>query len=120
MNSSGEYQLIDFSSIQGVPCPCGTARRSLMDEPRVPYSLHVTEISTNATVHYHRQITETYFILDCQPDACLELDGQAVAIKPGQAVVIHPGTRHRAVGKMKVIIIASPKFDPNDEWFDAI
>jgi hypothetical protein len=34
------------------------------------------------------------------------------------AIVIPPGTRHRAVGKIKVAIVASPKFDPADEWFD--
>ena len=49
----------------------------------------------------------------------MELDGVIVPVAPQSAIVIHPGTRHRAVGKMKVIIIASPKFDATDEWFDA-
>jgi hypothetical protein len=26
--------------------------------------------------------------------------------------------RHRAIGRMKVLIVALPKFDAADEWFD--
>ena len=90
-----------------------------MDTLSVPYSLHITEISASARVHYHKRITETYFFLECDQDAHMELDGVIVPVAPQSAIVIHPGTRHRAVGKMKVIIIASPKFDATDEWFDA-
>lgn len=112
------YEIVDFESLSGVACPCGTAKRSLMENPHVPYSLHLTEITENARVHYHRKITETYFILECGPDAHIELDGQPVAVQPRMAITIPPLTRHRALGKMKVVIIASPKFDPSDEWFD--
>lgn len=89
-----------------------------MDEERVPYSLHVTEISKDAKLHYHKKLTETYFILECESEAFLELDNERIPVEPQMAFVIHPGTRHRAVGKMKVVIIATPKFDPSDEWFD--
>jgi hypothetical protein len=33
-------------------------------------------------------------------------------------VLIRPGVRHRAVGKMQVLIVVLPKFDASDEWFD--
>ncbi len=89
-----------------------------MEVDSVPYSLHVTQISTDARVHYHRRLTETYFVLECEEEAAIELDGQIVPLKPQMAVLIHPGTRHRALGKMKVLIVATPKFDPADEWFD--
>ncbi|MCR9291212.1 MAG: cupin domain-containing protein [bacterium] len=112
------FEFLDYESLPGTPCPCGTARRGLMDVASVPYSLHVTEISEDARAHYHKKITETYFVLECDEDAEIELDGDRFPLKPSTAVVIHPGTRHRAVGKMKVVIIASPKFDPTDEWFD--
>ena len=32
------------------------------------------------------------------------------------AVLIPPYTRHRAVGKMRVLVVAHPQFDPTDEW----
>ncbi len=112
------YEILDYPHLPGISCPCGTARRGLMQVESVPYSLHVTEISLNARVHYHKRLTETYFVLDCQPDAAIELDGQIIPLKPHLAIVIHPGTRHRALGRMQVLIVASPKFDPTDEWFD--
>ncbi len=117
-DSHDPFEVLDFQSLPGIACPCGIARRGLMDTDQVPYSLHLTEISISARVHYHKRITETYFILDCESDAHLELDGEQVPVEPHVAVVIPPGTRHRAVGKMKVAIIASPKFDSSDEWFD--
>ncbi|MCA9128859.1 MAG: cupin domain-containing protein [Planctomycetales bacterium] len=118
MEQRNNFELVNYHELPGVPCPCGTARRGLMETPSVPYSLHMTEISLAAKTHYHKTLTETYFILECEPDAYLELDSQRVSLSPHMAVVIHPGTRHRAVGKMKVMIVASPKFDPSDEWLD--
>jgi mannose-6-phosphate isomerase-like protein (cupin superfamily) len=112
------YELVDFERIPKLDCPCGTARRGLMSEHSVPYSLHLTDISLNAKTHYHLNTTETYLFLECEQGACMELDGQYVQVHPLTAVVIHPGTRHRAVGRMRVAIIASPKFDPSDEWMD--
>ena len=112
------YERVDYNSLPGVACPCGTARRGFMEVESIPYSLHVTQIEETAQTHYHKHITETYFVLECEPGATLELNGERMPIEPHVAVAIYPGTRHRAVGKMKVLIVASPKFDPADEWFD--
>jgi len=84
----------------------------------VPYSLHITQIEATAKTHFHKLLTESYFILECNAGSYLELDGEHVPVEPNRAIVIHPGTRHRAVGIMKVLVVASPKFDPADEWFD--
>jgi mannose-6-phosphate isomerase-like protein (cupin superfamily) len=48
----------------------------------------------------------------------VELDGDPVAVGPGVAVLIPPGVRHRAVGRMTILNIVVPPFDPADEWFD--
>lgn len=112
------YHIVDFSQLPGIACPCGTARRAFCDVAEFPGTLHLTDISEDARVHYHRQHTETYFIVRCQADAALELDGQRVPMREGMAVVIPPGVRHRAVGAMQVLIICVPEFDPADEWFD--
>jgi quercetin dioxygenase-like cupin family protein len=112
------YELADFSQMVGVPCPCGTARRAFADVADFPGTVHVTEISADAKLHYHKSLTETYFFLECDPDAKMQLDDELVAIRPGTCIMIRPGTRHRAVGKMRVLIMVLPKFDPADEWFD--
>ncbi|HEV3343104.1 MAG TPA: cupin domain-containing protein [Pirellulales bacterium] len=111
-------EVVDFNEIPGVPCPCGTARRAFADAPDFPATLHRTEISCDAKTHYHRRLTETYYILECEPRAEMELDGERFAVRPGTAIVIRPGVRHRAVGRMTVLIFVLPKFDPADEWFD--
>jgi len=91
------WKSADFQQITPVPCPCG---------------------SEDAKRHYHRRLTETYVILECGPDAAMELDGERIPVQPLQSFVIPPGVRHRAVGRMKVLIVVLPEFDPADEWFD--
>jgi mannose-6-phosphate isomerase-like protein (cupin superfamily) len=80
--------------------------------------VHRTEISTGARTHYHKTLTETYYFLDCAADAQMQLDDQLLAVRPGMCIMVRPGCRHRAVGKMMVLIVSIPKFDPADEWFD--
>ncbi|MEZ6059760.1 MAG: cupin domain-containing protein [Planctomycetaceae bacterium] len=112
------WTLADFSKIDGVPCPCGTARRAFHGIDAFPGSLHVTEISDDAQKHYHKNLTETYYFLECGPGARMELDDEVIDVRPGIAIVIPPGVRHRALGRMKVLIIVIPEFDPDDEWLD--
>lgn len=112
------YELVDFADIAAIPCPCGMARRAFADVTDFPGTIHVTEISENARMHYHKTLTETYYFLSCEPDAQMQLDNEQVPVRPGMSVMIRPGTRHRAIGKMRVLIVVFPKFDPRDEWFD--
>jgi mannose-6-phosphate isomerase-like protein (cupin superfamily) len=109
------YQIVDFERISPTPCPCGAARRAFADRPDYPATVHRTEISVDAKPHYHRRLTETYYILDCDGDARMQLDDEMVPIRPGTCILIPPGTVHRAVGRMTVLIFVLPKFDPEDE-----
>lgn len=118
MRASAPAVIVDFAEIPGVQCPCGTARRAFAEVADYPATIHVTEISENAARHYHKRITETYYFLECGPGARMELDDETVNVKAGQCILIPPGVRHRAVGRMKVLIVALPKFDPEDEWLD--
>jgi mannose-6-phosphate isomerase-like protein (cupin superfamily) len=112
------YRIVDFASIPGVPCPCGTARRAFAEESDYPATIHVTDIADDARVHYHRAHTETYFILECEPGAAIHLDGEVFPVRPGTCILIPPGVRHRAIGRMRIVNIVMPKFDPADEHFD--
>jgi mannose-6-phosphate isomerase-like protein (cupin superfamily) len=112
------WQFVDFDRLEGVPCPCGTARRAFADVADFPATVHRTEISTDARVHYHRRLTEVYYILECQSGAEMQLDDERIPVAPGNCILIPPGVRHRAIGKMTVLVLVSPKFDENDEWFD--
>lgn len=112
------YELVDFASLASVPCPCGTSKRGLMEVTDYPGSIHQVSISTEAKTHYHKQLTEVYYILECGPAAKLQLDDELIDLHPGMCVMIRPRTRHRAIGQMKILNIVLPKFDPADEWFD--
>ena len=112
------YEIVDFAEIPGVSCPCGTARRAFADAEDFPGTIHVTEISADAKSHYHRRLTETYYFLQCEEDARMQLDDDIISVRPGMCVMIRPGVRHRAIGRMQVLIVVYPKFDPHDEWFD--
>jgi mannose-6-phosphate isomerase-like protein (cupin superfamily) len=117
MNSppAPRYRVLDFDQLPGVPCPCGTARRGLADVPEFPCTIHRTEITATAKLHYHHRLTEVYYVLSCESGAKLELDGKMLPVRPGTCVLIPPGVRHRAVGCMTVLIVVFPKFDPDDE-----
>jgi len=108
--------VVDFNTLKPIECPCGLARRAFQADSDVPYTMHVTEIAEVAKAHFHKKLTETYFILEADREAYLELDGERVPVKPGMACKIVPNVVHRAVGRMKVLIVVSPKFDPADEF----
>ena len=112
------YEIVDFAGLAGTPCPCGTARRAFADVEDFPGTIHVTEISSDAKLHYHKRLTETYYFLECEPDAKMQLDEELIPVHAGMCIMIRPRIRHRAVGKMKVLIVVLPKFDPADEWLD--
>lgn len=110
--------VIDLTTLPGVPCPCGIARRAFADRLDFPGTIHLTQIDRSAKTHYHTEHTEVYVILECDDGAAIELDGRLHPVSPKTTVLIPPGTRHRAVGQMQVLIVCLPKFDSADEHFD--
>jgi mannose-6-phosphate isomerase-like protein (cupin superfamily) len=112
------YEIVDFSAVPGVPCACGLSHRALEEVDDYPATIHVTDISADAKTHYHKRLTETYYFLECGPGAKMQLDDDIVPVRPGMCILIRPGVRHRAIGKMKVLIVVLPKYDHSDEWFD--
>ena len=112
------YEIADFASLPGIACPCGTARRAFVEVADFPGTIHVTEIAQDARLHYHKRLTETYYFLECDPTSRMQLDEDFVDVQPGMCIMIRPEVRHKAMGKMRVLIVVLPKFDPTDEWFD--
>ena len=115
--AASKPDVIDLPKLAPIACPCGTARRGFADRDDFPATVHLTEIDEDARPHFHRRQTEVYVVLECDAGATIELDGQSRAVQPLSAILIPPGVVHRAVGKMKVLIYCTPKFDPSDEFF---
>jgi mannose-6-phosphate isomerase-like protein (cupin superfamily) len=114
--ATSHYAVADLAAIAPVACPCGWSRRAFLDVPEGLASLHRVDISVDAQTHFHKRLTEIYYVLECEPAAAMELDGERVPVHAGMSLYIPPYTRHRAVGKMKVLVVALPQFDPADEW----
>jgi len=110
------YRIAQLDETPGIPCPCGEARRAFADPDNDLATVHLTDISLDAQTHYHKKMTEIYVVLE--GEGSIELDGEAFPLKPLTSVMIHPGCRHRAVGKMRILNIPIPAFDPADEYFD--
>ena len=111
-----KYSVVNLADVTPVACTCGMTRRAFADDPDGIASLHVVDISVDAKTHYHKKLTEIYYVLEGTGQ--MELDGDRIDVGPGSAVLIKPGCRHRAIGKMKILNVPVPAFDPEDEWFD--
>jgi mannose-6-phosphate isomerase-like protein (cupin superfamily) len=112
------YVVTQIDEVAPIQCPCGQSRRAFVSPDNRVATLHMVDISADSRTHYHKKLTEIYLILE--GTGHMELDGQFVPVKPLTAILIRPGCRHRAVGRLKVVNIPVPAFDPAnpDEWFD--
>jgi len=110
------FAIAQLETIPSVPCPCGTSRRAFGGTERPDFSVHLVEISVDARTHYHKNLTETYVILE--GEGWIEVDRVRIPVRPLTAITIQPGARHRAIGKLKLLNFVVPAFDPADEWFD--
>ncbi len=110
------YMIARFDEMEAVPCPCGVSRRAFSAPENSVATMHLVEIQEDARMHYHKRMTEIYLVIE--GEGFLELDGEKISVRPMTAVLIKPGCRHRAIGKLKIINVPIPAFDPEDEWFD--
>ncbi len=110
------YMFAQLDQIDPKKCPCGESRRAFVTPDNPVATIHYVDIKIDSEVHYHKKLTEIYLILE--GTGHMELDGDKIPVKPMSTILIKPGCRHRAVGKLKIVNIPVPAFDPKDEWFD--
>jgi mannose-6-phosphate isomerase-like protein (cupin superfamily) len=103
-----------LDSLEQVPCPCGHSRRAFKESWNDLATVHLTDISVDSRLHYHKKMTEIYIVLE--GEGYLEADGERIPLKPMTTVMIRPGCVHRAVGKLRIINVPMPPFDPADEY----
>ena len=115
---SGNFRIAVLDEIDATACPCGLARRAFADLPGGPASVHLVEVRADAAVHYHTSHTEIYVVLKCADHAAVELDGERHVVRRMTALLIPPGVRHRALGRMKILNVVIPPYDAADEHVD--
>jgi mannose-6-phosphate isomerase-like protein (cupin superfamily) len=86
---------------------CGARRRLILAEDCAALGLSHVKIG-EAREHFHRESWEIYFVL--AGDGSLHVDGEAIPLRAGTAVLVPPGSRHRAVSNrdLEVLVIMSP------------
>jgi mannose-6-phosphate isomerase-like protein (cupin superfamily) len=111
------YMLRRLQDSPTVPCPCGQSTRALTRADTPVCNLHVTSIS-DSVLHYHKECTEVYLILEGRGQ--MEMNGDVVDVEPGTVVYIEPGTRHRLWSKegVRTVVFGIPALHPDDEYFD--
>ena len=97
-----------------VPCPCGESIRAITGKDNDLASIHVVTISKDSKIHYHKKLTEFYYVLDGKGEILLNDD--IIKLEPNVLVMIKPLTRHRARGNLKILNIVVPPFDESDEF----
>ena len=115
-DSQPRYRIIDFSEVEGVPCPCGTSRRAFIGDPAFPGTVHRTDFDKPSEPHYHKKLTELYYIVSCEPGSVLHLDDEQIPLRPDMLILIPPNIVHYITGTAKNLIVVLPKYDPDDEF----
>ena len=92
---------------------CGYRKCLITPEDFPEASISLLSIS-EAEEHYHKKTTEFYYILGGRGH--LILNGERIPVVPNTLIMVKPGTRHRAVGKLKTLVIGVPPFDLDDQF----
>ena len=87
-----KYLVAQLDEIEEIRCSCGITRRAFVEDKDQSATLHLLDVQRDSRVHYHKKLTEIYFILEGK--GYLELDGERVNVKPMTGVMIKPGCRH--------------------------
>ena len=116
MAGAVQGRIVRLGDLPGIPCPCGTARRAFAEAAEGRASLHLVEVKQDSERHYHRRLTEIYYVLSGEGQ--MEFDGELRPVAAGDAIFIPPGVVHRAVpgaAPMTILNFVMPAFDPGDE-----
>ena len=109
--SEFEFKKVSAASVEPERSTCGFRQRLIVKDDGAPAS--VTRLKPHdAAPHWHAHTHEFYYVIE--GNGRLLIDGQSVAVAPGDCVWIQPGACHHAEGELDSLIIAMPAFDPSD------
>ena len=115
--ASRGYLVRPIEEAPTIPCPCGQSTRAITRADTPVCNFHITFIQ-DSVLHYHKECTEVYYILEGQGK--MELNGDVIDIRPGLVIYIEPMTRHRLWSKegVRTIVFGVPALNSEDEYFD--
>ena len=105
-------RLLEVPEERGV---CGF-RRTLITAADAP-DVNVSHLRIdNSRYHYHRRMTEVYYVLS--GGGTITLDGETLPVREGDIVLIRPGVWHTSKGAMNVLITGVPASEATDIFFE--
>src|SRR6266849_1115570 len=85
---------------------CGQIRPLIEEKDGAAAEVHHLEI-TDAKLHYHARTDEIYYIIDGH--GRMRLDSDEIELRPGVVVYVPRGVKHKAWGKLKVLVVCIPR-----------
>jgi mannose-6-phosphate isomerase-like protein (cupin superfamily) len=108
------YIVRRVTDVQPVPCPCGQSVRAITGDDNDLASIHVVNISKDSRLHYHKELTEFYYVLEGEGQ--MQLNDDLIKLEPHTLVMVEPMTRHVARGNLKILNVVVPPFSEEDEF----
>jgi mannose-6-phosphate isomerase-like protein (cupin superfamily) len=94
---------------------CGF-RRTIITAGDTP-GVNVSHLRIDSSrYHYHRRMTELYYVLS--GGGTITLDGETHPVQAGDIVLIRPGVWHTSKGEMNVLITGVPAGEATDIFFE--
>jgi mannose-6-phosphate isomerase-like protein (cupin superfamily) len=100
------YLRRDPAEIQPWAETCGQIRCLVEEKDQAAAEVQIVEI-TDAKLHYHEQTDEFYYII--AGEGRMRLDDDEIELHPGVVVYVPRGTKHKAMGNLKVLTICIPR-----------
>ena len=111
MTEQAKYIRRDPAHIAPWAETCGEIRFLIEEKDGAAGEICEVQI-TDAKLHYHEHTDEFYYVIDGQ--GRMRLDDEEVALHPGVVVYVPRGVKHKAWGKLKVLIVCVPRGVLND------
>jgi mannose-6-phosphate isomerase-like protein (cupin superfamily) len=106
MNPTTKYIRRELSDVKPWTETCGLIRPLIEESHHAAAEVHHLEIN-DAKLHYHERTDEFYYILGGQ--GRMALDDSEIELHEGVVVYVPRGTRHRAWGDLKVLVVCIPR-----------
>ncbi|MCE9604802.1 MAG: cupin domain-containing protein [Planctomycetia bacterium] len=105
MTSAVRYVRRELSEVKPWIETCGLIRPLIEAADGAAGEVHHLEI-TDAKLHYHKRTDEFYYVLSGQ--GRMALDDAEIELHEGVVVYVPRGTKHRAWGDLKVLVVCIP------------
>jgi len=85
---------------------CGNIRCLVEEKDGAAAEIHLVEIH-DAKLHYHKRTDEFYYVVD--GEGTMVLDDETVPLRRGVVVYVPRGVKHKAIGRMTVLVVCVPR-----------